>query len=101
MTLLVGLQDGHPACKNMGGWWRWALVSPDGVAPSRMVGVSASVNLPLHYSLLVPAHPGGPRKKGRKTVVVGGGGNVWQWVFTGRLSNQDVDRNLGKGKAVF
>jgi len=29
-----------------GGWWRWALVSPDGVAPSRMVGVSASVNLP-------------------------------------------------------
>ena len=31
----------------MGGWW-WAPVSPDGVAPSRMVGVSASVNLPLH-----------------------------------------------------
>jgi len=21
----------------MWGWWRWALVSPDGVAPSRMV----------------------------------------------------------------
>jgi len=34
----------------MGGWWRWALVSPDGVAPSRMVCVSASVNLPLHHS---------------------------------------------------
>jgi len=33
----------------MGGWWRWALVSPDGVAPSRIVGVSASVNLPLHH----------------------------------------------------
>jgi len=28
----------------MGGWWRWALVSPDGVAPSWMVSVSASVN---------------------------------------------------------
>ena len=25
--------------------------SPDGVAPSRMVGVSASVNLPLHHKL--------------------------------------------------
>jgi len=25
------------------------LVSPDGVAPSQMVGVSASVNLPLHH----------------------------------------------------
>jgi len=22
-----------------GGWWRWALVSPDGVVPSRMVCV--------------------------------------------------------------
>jgi len=35
----------------MGGWWRWALVSPDGVAPSRMVGVSASVNLLLHHKV--------------------------------------------------
>ena len=35
----------------MGGWWRWTLVSPDGVALSRMVGVSASVNLPLHHKL--------------------------------------------------
>jgi len=34
-----------------GGWWRWALVSPDGVTPSRMVGVSASVNLPLHHKV--------------------------------------------------
>ena len=33
------------------GWWRWALVSLDGVAPSRMVGVSASVNLPLHHKV--------------------------------------------------
>jgi len=40
-----------------------------------MVGVSVSVNLPLapiksRSSLLAPAHPGGPAKKGRKTVVV-------------------------------
>jgi len=53
-----------------GGWRRWALVSPDGVAPTRMVGVSASVNLPLHHkvqnSLLAPAHPGGPRKRAVK-----------------------------------
>jgi len=49
LTLLVGRQEGHPACKNMGGWW--AVVSPDGVAPSRMVSVSASVNLPLHHKV--------------------------------------------------
>ena len=72
-------QEGHPACKKVGGWWRWALISPDGVAPSRMVGVSASVNLPLHHkvqkfsSLLAPAHPGGPGKRVIK----------WLWLWCG------------------
>jgi len=37
--------------QKIGGWWRWALVRPDEVAPSRMVGVSASVNLPLHHKV--------------------------------------------------
>jgi len=49
------------------------LVSPDGVAPSRMVSVSASVNLPLHYKVQkFSSGTGSPkwsRKKGRKTVV--------------------------------
>jgi len=58
----------------MGGWWRWALISPDGVALSRMVGVSASVNLPLHHKVQKfssgTSSPGWSRKKGRKTVVV-------------------------------
>jgi len=67
LTLLVGRQEGHPACKKYAGWWRLTLVSPDGVAPSRMVGVSASVNLPCtiksRSSFLVPAHSGGPGKK--------------------------------------
>ena len=56
------------------GWWRWALVSPDGVVPSRMVGVSASVNLLLHHKVQKFASgtssPGWSRKKGRKMVVV-------------------------------
>ena len=55
LTLLVG--KGIRPVKNGG----WALVSTDGVAPSRMVGVFASVNLPLHHkvqkcSLLAQAH---------------------------------------------
>jgi len=49
------------------------MVSPDGVAPSRMVGVSASVNLPLHHKVQKfssgTGSPGWSRKKGRKTVV--------------------------------
>jgi len=49
LTLLVGRQERHPACIKI--WWRWALVSPDGVAPIQMVGVSASVSLPLHHEV--------------------------------------------------
>ena len=71
---LGGRKDIRPV-KNMGGWWRWVLVSPDGVAPSRMVGVSASVNLPLHHkvrsSLLAPADPGGAGKRAPK--------RLWWW----------------------
>ena len=62
-----------------GGWWRWALVSPDGVAPSRMVGVSASVNLPLHHKgqkfSSGTVSPGWSRKKGRKWL-------WWWWCFS-------------------
>jgi len=76
LTLLVGRQEGHPACKKNGEWWRWALVSLDGVAPSRMVGVSASVNLPLHHKVQKFSSgadsPGWSLKKCRKTVVVCG-----------------------------
>jgi len=60
----------------MGEWWRWALVSLDGVAASRMVGVSVSVNLPLHHKVQKFSSgadsPGWSLKKCRKTVVVCG-----------------------------
>ena len=63
----------------MVGWCRWALVSPDRVLPRRMVGVSASVNLPLHHKvqkfLLAPAHPGGPGKRAVK----------WLWLCWKRM----------------
>jgi len=71
---LFGRQEGHLARKKYGGWWRWALVSPDGVAPSRIVSVSASVNLPLHHKVQKlssgTGSPGWSWKKGRKMVVV-------------------------------
>jgi len=56
-----------------GGWWRWALLSPDGVVPSRMVGMSASVNLPLHHKVQKfssgTGSPGWSWKKGHKAVL--------------------------------
>ena len=86
LTLLVGRQEGHPACKKMGGWWRWALVSPDGVAPSRMICVSASVNLPLHHKVQKfssgTGSSGRSRKKGRKT------GVMWWWWFCSRIATR-------------
>ena len=50
------------------------MVSPDGVAPSRMVCVSASVNPPLHNKAQKfssgTSSPRWSQKKGRKTVVL-------------------------------
>jgi len=78
MTVLwhswLGGRKGIRPVHNMGGWWRWALVSPDGVAFSRMISVSASSNLPLHHKVRkfssCTGSPGWSQKKGRKTVVV-------------------------------
>jgi len=47
----LGGRKGIWPVKKWEGWWRWALVSPDGVAPSRMVSVSASLNVPLHHKV--------------------------------------------------
>jgi len=58
----------------MVGWWRLALVSPDGVALTQIVCMSASVIFPCtiksRSSLLAPAHPGGPRKRAVKKLYV-------------------------------
>jgi len=66
--------DYHITTSPYRGWQTWTLVSPDGVAPSRMVGVSAFVNLPLHQKVQkFSSGTGSPewsRKKGRKTAVV-------------------------------
>ena len=44
LTQLGGRKGIRPV--KMGGWWRWALVSPDGV-----IAVSASINLSLHHKV--------------------------------------------------
>ena len=73
LTLCLGGRKRIRPVKN-GGWWRWALVSPDGVARCRMVGVSASVNLPLHHNVQKfssgTGSPGWSWKKRRKTDVM-------------------------------
>jgi len=61
--------------KKMGDDGGGALISPDGVAPSRVVGVSASVIFPCTIKsrrfLLAPiTHPGSPRKRAVKWLCV-------------------------------
>jgi len=77
LMLLVERQEGHLACKRYGGMVEVGTGSPDGVAPRRMVGVSASVIFPCttksRNSFLVPADPGGPGKRAIKRLWCGGG----------------------------
>ena len=81
----LGCRKGiRPVKMGDGGGGHYALVSPDRVAPSRMVSVSASVNLPFHHKVQKfssgTGSPGWSRKKGCKTVVmviyVNGNGNI-------------------------
>ena len=69
----MGGRNGIRPVKNMAGWWRWALVRPNGVAPSQTISVSASVNLSLHHKVQKfssgTGSPGWSRKKGCKMVV--------------------------------
>jgi len=89
----LGGRKGIRPVKN-GGWWRWEVVSPDGVAPSQMVGVSASVNLPLHHKVQKFSSGGSPRwsrKKGHKMVV------VWWVCGTGlhRMGGEGTEAGTG------
>ena len=73
LTLLVGRQEGHPACKKygeFGGGGHWLVRI---VAPSRMVGVLIfPCTIKSRSSLLAPAHP----EKRCKMVVVVVEGNL-------------------------
>ena len=75
--LLVGRQEGHPACKKLSGgvlvWlsvWSEVLTC---ICPSWCQCNSlslASVKSRLVFTFLVPAHPGSPRKRAVKWVCV-------------------------------
>jgi len=66
LTLLVWRQEGHLACKRMGGWWRWALLSP-------IVNLLIlPCTIKSRSSLLAADDPGCPGKRAVKR---------WWWTF--------------------
>ena len=80
LTLLVGWQEGHPACKKLsGGYWhgyltgtrcRFAYGTADPTATDCLL--LHEIQIGFGFTFLVPAHPGSPRQnpESRKTVVV-------------------------------
>ena len=74
--LLVGWQEGHPACKKQ--WWRAGVVacleqSADLHMPQLMplpLIVSCFTKIQIDFTFLVPAHLGSPRKRAVKRVCV-------------------------------
>ena len=78
LTLLVGRQEGHPACKKLEWWGAGVVICLERDADLHMAQL---MPLPLtvscfskiqivFFSFLVPAHPGNPGKRAVKRVCV-------------------------------
>ena len=72
MTLLVGQQEGHPACKNLGGgrWGVGVVICLERGADLHMaqlmpllLTVSCFSKIQIGFTFLELAHPGSPGKR--------------------------------------
>jgi len=76
LTLLVGWQEGHPACKNLSGWvlvwlsgWSEVDLHTDQLMPLPLT-VFCFSKIQIGFTFLVPAHPGSPGQRAVKRVCV-------------------------------
>ena len=74
LTLLVGQQEGHPACKKQsGGVLAWLSCLERGADLQLMplpLTVSCSSKIQIGFTFLVPAYPGCPRKEAVKWLYI-------------------------------
>ena len=77
LTLLVGRQEGHPACKKTEWWVASVVIRLERDADLHMaqlmplpLTVSCYSKMQIGFTLLVPAHPGSPGKRAVKRVCV-------------------------------
>ena len=73
-TLLVGRQEGHPACKKLSGgvlaWFSvWSEMQMAQLMPLPLT-VSFFSKIQIGFTFLVPAHPGSPEQRAVKRVCV-------------------------------
>ena len=77
MTLLVGRQEGHPACKKLEWWGAGVVICLERGADLHTVQlmplpltVSCFSKIQIGFTILVPAHLGSPGKRAVKRVCV-------------------------------
>jgi len=77
LTLLVGWQEGHPACKKLSGGVHGVVICLELGADLHMahlmplpLTVSCFSKIQIGFAFLVPAHPGSPGKRAVKRVRV-------------------------------
>ena len=77
LTLLVGRQEGHPACKKTEWWGAGVVVCLERGADLPIaqlmplpLTVSCSSKIQIGFTFLVPAHPGRPGQRAIKRVCV-------------------------------
>jgi len=75
LTLLVGQQEQHPACKKLEWWGTGVAICPERDADLHMaqlmplqLTVSCFNKIQIGFTFLVPAHPGSPGKRAVKRV---------------------------------
>jgi len=91
LTLLVGRQEGHPACKKTERWGAGVVICLQRGADLHMVQlmplpltVSCFNKIQIGFTFLVPAHPGSPGQKAVKQVCV--------CVYTNEFNNKNVQK---------
>ena len=77
LTLLVGWQEGHPACKKTEWWGAGMVICLEQGADLHMaqlkplpLTVSCFSKIQIGFTFLVPAHPGSPGQRAVKRVCV-------------------------------
>jgi len=80
LTLLVGQQEGHPACKKLEWWGAGVVICLEQGADLHVAQlmplpptVSCFSKIQIGFTFLVPAHLGSPRKRAVKRMLL----SVW------------------------
>jgi len=76
LTLLVGRQEGHPACKKTEWWVASVVICLERGADLHMaqlmplpLTVSCFSKIQIGFTFMVPAHPGSPGQRAVKSVL--------------------------------